>query len=100
LTTTAATVVAAASTTDFGTILKSLITIAKNDAIKDILPVLLAFGNNIASDTSELNIAAQLLKLQTDLLAAAPGLIKDEVKDINALLQADLQALATKATAG
>lgn len=79
--------------------LQQLISLAKTDALKAALPALATFLSNIAANPSGWNITAQLAKLQVDLITALPQIEQDLLKQIAALIQAEAQALLSKAPA-
>jgi hypothetical protein len=79
--------------------LQQLISLAKTDALKAALPALATFLSNIAANPSGLNIAAQLAKLQIDLITALPGIEQDLLKQIATIIQTEAQALLSKAPA-
>ena len=83
----------ASTSTPIGSFLQAVISIVQGDATKTALPVLLNFLTNISSITSSVNLAAQLAALQVNLLAALPNIEQAVIKDIAAILEADLQAL-------
>lgn len=86
------------TTTSLGTLIQEAIAAAKNDAIKVGLPVLGSFFTNIGSNPSVANVTVQLAALQVNLLAALPNLEQAVIKDIAALLQAEITSLASSAT--
>jgi hypothetical protein len=86
------------TTTSLGTLIQSAITIVKDDALSTTMPVITAFFQNISSNPSTSNLTAQLAALEVDLLAALPNLEQAVVKDLAALIQQEVTALAASAT--
>jgi hypothetical protein len=82
------------TTTSFGTLLQTLITIATTDALKVELPIISAFLANISNNTSSINIVAQLTALLVEVEASLPTVEQDIVKDVTAILQQEVNALA------
>jgi len=70
-----------------------LISLAKQDTAKLIVPLVVTFLQNIAANPNELNILAQLGKLEADVLAALPTIEQDELKALATLLSTEAQAL-------
>lgn len=79
---------------NIGALLQQILTAVKNDAIKTALPILNAFFQNISSNPSQMNIAAQLASLEVQLLAALPNLEAAVAKDVAALVQQEINTLA------
>lgn len=63
-------------------IVSQAVTTAKSDVLKAALPILAAFFNSIAADSSAINLTVQLAKLNADLLAALPGIEHDILSGI------------------
>jgi len=76
-----------------GSLLSAILSAVKNDALKLALPIVSAFFTNIAANPDRLNILAQLAALQVNLLAALPNIEAALVKDIAAMLQAEIATL-------
>ena len=89
----------ATSVTPLGTLIESIITVVKTDAVATGLPVVNNFFQSVAANPSTSNVAAQLAALDVNLLAAVPNLEAAVTKDIAALLQTEVQALAAQTEA-
>jgi hypothetical protein len=74
-------------------ILSQLIAIAKTDLNKELLPVIATFFNSIATNPTQINIAAALAKAEVDLLAALPSIGQDVLKQLAALVNTQMQTL-------
>ena len=85
------------TTTSLGTILESILTVVKNDALKTALPVVSTLLSNVMNNTDPLNLTAQAAAFQVNLLAAVPNLEQAVVKDIAVIVQAQVAALAASA---
>lgn len=79
-------------------IIVQLLAIAKNDALKSVLPLLAQFFTSISTDPTALNIAAQLASLEVGILAALPGIAQDELKGLADIVNTELQTLKTTHT--
>lgn len=87
-------------TIDITAFLNQVIAFAKNDVLKAALPIISQFLTNVSSDPSTLNITAQLVALEGNLLAALPSTEAQVIKDINAVLQQQIAALQAASTQG
>lgn len=63
-----------------GSVVQSLVAVAKADFGAKVLPLIATAAQNMASNPTALNIAAQLTVLNAGILGAAPSLIQDELK--------------------
>jgi hypothetical protein len=77
----------------FSAILQALITVAKTDAQKLVLPLLANFLNSIATNPTEINIIAQLASFEAGLLAVLPTIEQDELKELSSILQTEATSL-------
>lgn len=84
---------------DFSQFLAQLLALAKQDAVKDFVPPIQTFLANVASNQNEVNIAAQLLLLQTGLVAAVPAFEHDIVSGATPLVEQLLQSVLSTPTA-
>jgi hypothetical protein len=80
-------------------ILTQLIAIAKTDVNKVLLPLIAAFFSSISTNPTQVNIAAQLAKLEVDVLAALPSIGQDVLAQFAALVNAEMQQLLATPTA-
>lgn len=72
---------------------QSILAIAKADAAKTILPLIVTFTNSIATNPSAVNVAAQVAAFQFGAVAALPGLAQAELVALAGLVNAEAQAL-------
>lgn len=63
-------------------LIQNLVGVAKHDFAADVLPLVATAAQNIARDRSPINVAAQLMNLETGLLAALPQIAQDEWKAV------------------
>ena len=77
-------------------VISQLLAIVKADAAKTVLPLLAAFFSSVAGNPTAINLAAQLAKLEVDLLAALPALEQEALKELATLVSVELQALLPK----
>lgn len=87
------------TTSTLGTLIQSILTAVKNDAIAAALPVINTFFQAVIANPSPANVTAQVALLQVQLLAALPNLEMAVIKDVAALVQAEVATLAAQATA-
>lgn len=80
-----------------GDFLQAVLQIIENDALKQLLPLLTSFLTNVGSNPSQMNIMAQLASLEVQALAALPNLEAAVVKDLAALIQAQVAKLTPTA---
>lgn len=80
-----------------GDALKSLVDLAKNDALKQALPPLAAFFTDVANNPSGVNVAVELAKLQVNLLAALPAVEKDVLTSIATMINNQLASISQPA---
>lgn len=78
---------------NIGDTLKSLLDLAKNDALKAALPALAVFFTNVSTNTSPANVMGQLAKLQIDLLTQLPTIEKDLFSAIAQLITNEVASL-------
>lgn len=82
----------------FSALIKDLVTVAKQDAGKVILPLIINFINAIAANPTKLVIVVQLAKLQADVMAAMPEIAQDELKTLASFLSQEALALESPTT--
>ncbi len=87
------------ATSSLGTLILTVLQFAKTDELKLAAPALSTFFNNIAANTSKLNLANQLILLQVALLATFPQLEADVLKELDTLVQQEIVAAMAGSTA-
>lgn len=71
---------------------QQLITIAKDDVAKDLLPAAAAFCTSLASNPSKLNLAIQVGALEVAAFKALPDIEKDELTALAQVFTTEAEA--------
>lgn len=78
-----------------GNVVQTLVAVAKADFGSKILPLIATAAQNLASNPNGINAAAQLVNLQSGILAALPGIAQDELKAISDAINVAVQNYAS-----
>jgi hypothetical protein len=84
--------------TSIGTVVSAILTVVKNNALAAALAPLNTLLTNVQQNADPVNLAAQAAAFQVNLLAAVPNLEQATVKDVAAIVQAEVNALAASLT--
>ena len=84
---------------DLATLFQQQIAIVEDELLIKAAPALGAFFTNVAGNPTVLNISAQAVSLEAQLVAVIPGVAQAEMANLAAAVSAYVQAAATKAAA-
>lgn len=81
--------------TSIGSVLSSILEVVKDNSLAAALGPVNALLTSVQQNADPLNLAAQAAAFQVNLLAAVPNLQQATVKDVAAIVQQQVNALAT-----
>ena len=84
--------------TSIGTVVSAILSVVKNNTLAAALAPLNTLLTNVQQNADPVNLAAQAAAFQVNLLAAVPNLEQATVKDVAAIVQAEVNALAATLT--